>query len=133
MWNPVEFIPERAPNISGLWEATVKSIKKHLRSTTMGYALTYEQLMTVLTQIEAILNSRPLVPLNVHDETGLTALTPGHFLIGQPLTALPDKDYSTMKTIRHWNIVQRITQEFWQRWSQEYLTSLNHHHKWVRP
>ena len=107
------FIQQRAPNFGGLWEATVISIKKHLRSTTMGYALIYEQLMTVLTQIEAILNSRPLVPLNVHDETGLTALTAGHFLIGQPLTALPDEDYFTMKIIRHWNLVQRITREFY--------------------
>ncbi len=50
--------------------------------------MTYEELSTTLTQIKCCLNSRPLVPLD--DDGGIEALTPGHFLIGKPISALPE-------------------------------------------
>ena len=62
----------------------------HLKRIVANVKLTYEEFTTVLAQIEACLSSRPLVPLNVADNDGIQALTPGHFLIGQPLMALPD-------------------------------------------
>ena len=79
-----DFIPERAPHFGGLWEAAVKSLKKHLARIVGNVKLNFEELSTVLCQIEACLNSRPLVPLP-DDEDGIEALTPGHFLIGRPL------------------------------------------------
>ena len=51
--------------------------------------LTFEEFMTVLTQIKACLNSRPLAHIP-SDDDGIEALTPGHFLIGQPSEAIPD-------------------------------------------
>lgn len=71
-----------------LEEAAVKSVKYHLRKILGDVKLTYEEFSTVLAQIEACLNSRPLAALP--DDDGIEALTPGHFLIGKPLTALPD-------------------------------------------
>ena len=65
----------------------MKSMKTHLRKIVGNIKLTFEELSTLLTQIEACLNSRPLVPLP-SDDDGIEALTPGHFLIGQPLQAL---------------------------------------------
>ncbi|XP_057318296.1 uncharacterized protein LOC130663197 [Microplitis mediator] len=74
--------PPSAPHFGGKWEAAVKSIKFHLLS--IGESLfTYDQFATVLTQIEAVLNSRPIAPIS-KDSADLTALTPGHFLIGEP-------------------------------------------------
>ena len=126
------FIPERAPNFGGHWESAVKSKKKHLSATTNGKCLSFEEMSTLLAQIEAILNSCPLIPIS-SDDTNLSVLTPGHFLIGQPITALPDRDYSNMRILRRWNLVQMTIQDFWRRWSNEYLTSLNHHQKWRKP
>ena len=77
-----EFIPERAPHFGGLWEAAVKSIKKHLFCIVGTVILTFEEMTTVLTQIEACFNSRPLTSLPCDDDGVLQALTPGHFLIG---------------------------------------------------
>lgn len=50
--------------------------------------LTYEEFSIVLTQIKPCLNSRPMIPLNVANDNGKQALTPGHFLIRQLLMAL---------------------------------------------
>ncbi|GFX52931.1 integrase catalytic domain-containing protein [Trichonephila clavipes] len=55
-----KFIPPRAPSFGCLWEASVKSIKNHLRRVVSGSNLTYEEFLTVCIQIEGILNSRPL-------------------------------------------------------------------------
>ena len=52
--------------------------------------LTYEELATILVHVEACPNSRPWIPTNLADQEGLEDLTPGHFLIGRPLCALPD-------------------------------------------
>ena len=58
-----------------------------------------------LCQIEAVLNSRPLVPQSTQDDTCLQPLTPGHFLVGQSLTTLPDIDHSQCKgLLRRWNL-----------------------------
>ncbi|XP_036347031.1 uncharacterized protein LOC118756372, partial [Rhagoletis pomonella] len=78
------FIPPSLPHFGGLWESGVKSIKTHLKRVIGQTALTYERFYTLLTRIEALLNSRPLCPSN---DGEIDALTPAHFLIGQPLTA----------------------------------------------
>ena len=129
------FIPEHAPHFGGLWEAAVKSTKMHLKRIVASVKLTYEEFTTVLAQIEACLNSRPLVPLNVADDDGIQALTPGHFLIGQPLMALPDPSFSyrSVSLLRRWHLCQNLVRHFWQRWSGEYLTALNRYNKWHHP
>ena len=84
-----KFIPERAPNFGGLWESAVKSMKTHLRHVISDVKLTFEEFTTILAQVEAVLNSRPLVSMPCDDD-GIEPLTPGHFLIGKPLESLPD-------------------------------------------
>lgn len=81
-------IPPYAPHFGGLWERGVKSVKTHLKRVIGEQRLTYEELYTVLTKKEACLNSRPLHPLS-SDPNDLTPLTPGHFLIGDSIMALP--------------------------------------------
>ena len=93
------FTPERVPKYGGLWKSTVQSVKKHLSATTNGKCFTFEEMSTLLAQIEAVLNSPPLMPIS-SDDTHLSVLTLGHFLIGQPITALPDQDYSNTKILR---------------------------------
>ena len=129
-----DFIPERAPHFGGLWEAAVKSMKRHLSRIVGNVKLTFEELTTVLSQIEACLNSRPLVALPCDDD-GVEALTPGHFLIGRPLEALPDPavSFRSLSLLRRWDLWQSLVRHFWQRWSSEYLVSLQKFHKWHRP
>ncbi|XP_037931191.1 uncharacterized protein LOC119666002 [Teleopsis dalmanni] len=125
------FIPPRAPHFGGLWEAAVKSAKYLLVRTIGNVSLTYEELETVVTQIESMLNSRPITPLS-SDPNDPAALTPGHFLIGEPLTALPSRSETTTKQslLTRWKLVNHLKNEFWSRWSKEYLNELQCRTKW---
>ena len=117
------FIPEHAPHFGGLWEAAVKSFKTHLTRVVANVKLTFEELATVLTQIEGCLNSRPLGTLPCEDD-GVDVLTPGHFLIGRPLEALPDPSFSykQLTLLHRWHLCQALVRHFWERWSSKYLT-----------
>ena len=124
------FIPARAPHFGGLWEAGVKSTKFHLKRVLSHAHMTFEEMYTVLAGIEACLNSRPLCPLS-DDPNDLEVLTPGHFLVGAPLTSIPGPQYVDINVNRlsRW---QRLTQiqHFWQRWAKEYLCQLQERTKW---
>lgn len=124
------FNPPGAPNFGGLWEAGVKAVKHHLRRILGATLLTFEELATTLTQIEAILNSRPISPMsdNINDPQ---ALTPGHFLIGEPMNAASDPCVpQKISPLRRWQLLQQYTQHFWQRWRREYIVTLQQRYKW---
>lgn len=125
------FNPPGAPSFGGIWEAGVKSVKHHLRRVIGMSLLTFEELYTSLTQIEAILNSRPISPLS-DDADDYQALTPGHFLIGEPMNTVPDPTVNTpISPLRRWQLLQAITQHFWQRWRHEYISTLQQRFKWT--
>ena len=84
-WN---FIPPRAPHYGGLWEAAVKSAKKHLRRTMGNSVLTFEELTTLFCLIEAVLNSLPISVMS-DDPNEVEPLTPAHLSIGHRLDVLP--------------------------------------------
>ncbi|XP_038117973.1 uncharacterized protein LOC6051048 [Culex quinquefasciatus] len=120
-----KFIPPRSPNFGGLWEAAVKSFKAHFRKTIGSRTLTYDELHTVVQQIAAILNSRPLTPLS-NDPDDFDALTPGHFLTGRPLAAVPEPDLQEIPENRLalWQRTQAFVQQIWRKWKTEYLSNL---------
>lgn len=129
-----KFIAPAAPHQGGIYEAAVKSMKFHLKRIIMHQVLPYEQFNTLLIQIEAILNSRPLHPLS-DDPNDIQALTPGHFLVGEPLILpLPfdlDNRPDTVGT-RLWRERQKMIDHFWKRWQMEYLSTLQERKKWRR-
>ncbi|XP_055630624.1 uncharacterized protein LOC129771224 [Toxorhynchites rutilus septentrionalis] len=125
-----KFIPPRAPSFGGLWEAAVKTAKSTMVKTIGNSKLSYEDFVTVLTQIEANMNTRPLTPLS-EDPSELDVLTPGHFLTGSSLAALPDPDYSNipLNRLKHYQQLQQLVQNHWKRWKKEYLTEVNNQRK----
>lgn len=62
----------------------VKSMKRLLIKVIGAHTLTYEEFNTFVCRAECVLNSRLLTSMS-SDQDDLESLTPGHFLIGQPL------------------------------------------------
>jgi len=81
------FIPSAVPHFGGLWETGVKSLKTHLKRAVGSHTLSRDEFVTLLCQIEAYLNSRPLSD----DPNDMFALTPGHFLVDRPLVVVPEE------------------------------------------
>lgn len=125
------FIPSYSPVFGGLWEAAVKSVKYHLKRVLGSHTFTFEQLYTVLAEIESVLNSRPLTPMS-SDVNDTCYLTPRHFLTGAPLKCIPEKDVSNLpdNRLKFWNKCTAIKQQFWRQWSKQYLHVLQNRPKW---
>ncbi|KAL7293536.1 hypothetical protein TKK_0012979 [Trichogramma kaykai] len=128
------FIPPSAPHFGGLWEAGVRSVKSHLRRVIGDTVLTFEELSTLLCKIEACLNSRPLTELSYNPKDKLP-LTPGHFLVGEPTTSIPEPNLINEKIspANRWDIISKLRDIFWERWRKEYLQTLQKRVKWLRP
>lgn len=126
-----KFIPARSPNFGGLWEAAVKSFKRHMMRIAGDSLFTFEELNTFVIEIEAILNSRPLTA-NSADPNDPIPITPGHFLIGDSITSIPDWDWTDVPShkLSSWQQIQKSKQAFWKRWHKEYLNGLNIRNKW---
>lgn len=110
-------------------------MKHHLRRVIGEACLTFEELTTLLAQIEACLNSRPLYALS-NDPTDLAALTPGHLLIGKALTAVleaPPADRNGGTATNRWSLTTAMRDHFWCRWLAEYIHHLQKLHRWRRP
>lgn len=127
------FSPPRSAHFNGLVEAAVKSTKFHLKRAIKDAVLTFEELSTVLAQIEAILNSRPICELS-DDPNDTSILTPAHFLNIASGKAIPDEDLSEVRSNRltRWQLVQKICQDFWSKWRDEYLNQLQSRSKWLK-
>lgn len=106
-------------------------MKTHLKTVINETLLTFEEFYTVLTQIEAILNSRPLCPLSSSPDE-LEVLTSGHFLIGTLLLSLPETSLLEIPSnrVNRYQLLTQLQQSFWKRWSKEYVTQMQQRTKW---
>lgn len=95
--------------------------------------LTYEEMNTLLIQIEAVLNSRPLCQQS-DDPLDYEPLSPGHFLIGRELTAIAEPLYDDVKehALSRYQVIQKRKQSFWRKWSNDYLTDMQRRGKWFK-
>ncbi|XP_070075720.1 uncharacterized protein [Drosophila takahashii] len=107
-WN---FIPPHAPHWGGKWESAVRSVKMHLHRVLGNATLTFEQMHTLLAQVEAVVNSRPLYSTS---DTDLGYLSPAHLLIGRLYTLVPEGDLGTVPTNRlsYWQHSQSLLPGF---------------------
>ena len=127
--------PPAAPHFGGLWESAVRSMKKHLRRVMGDTKYTFEELTTISCQVEACLNSRPLLPLTSHNQDGLLTLTSSHFLLYDNPASYPEDPRIPDRPdlLKKWAHCQALIQHFWQRWSREYLAQLQARNKWQHP
>ncbi|GBM42553.1 hypothetical protein AVEN_140270-1 [Araneus ventricosus] len=126
-----KFIPPKSPNFGGIWEAGVKSFKFHLKRVIGSQKLTLEEFITILAEIEGVLNSRPLTPLSPEFDDFET-LSPGHFLIGRPINGIVEPFLSEIKETRlsKWQKITKFSQSVWKVWKRDYLCNLQQRYKW---
>ena len=79
----------RAPGWSGFFERMVRCVKRCLKKILKNAKLTYEELLTVVVEIECLLISRPLTDVSSEDRVEL--LTSSHLLTGRRLLSIPDE------------------------------------------
>lgn len=117
----------------------MRSTKSCLKRILGKASLNFEELTTILTEVEAVLNSRPLT--YIHNELDEPQpLTPAHFLVGNRLTSLPPKTIASnpqpaaqnRETLtKRWKYSQRLLNEFWTHWRRDYLMNLRSAHHCV--
>lgn len=115
-----------APHAMGYIEAGVKTIKHSLnRALDLQPAFDFEHFQTFVKKIQADVNSRPISPFN-DDPNNLEALTPGHFLIGRPMNARPERRFFAANVTLGAQFRRMIDmrQIFWETWKSQYLQSL---------
>ncbi len=119
------FNPPAAPHMGGAWERLVKSVKEVLYATMQDRVLTDFQFATLLTEVESILNNRPITSAS-SDVNDLEALTPNHILLGlhRKWDSMLDTNDRDVLSRRKWRQVQGAAVEFWKRWRKEYLPLL---------
>ena len=78
-------IIEFAPWIGGYYERLVGLVKKSLRKSIQKLHLTYESLLTLVTEVEAIINTRPLTYIGGDVDSGIS-ICPADFLSLNPKT-----------------------------------------------
>ena len=125
------FIPPRSPN--SRWEAAVKSMKHHLRRVMANSILNYEEMTIIICQIEQVLNNRPLMAVT-NNPDDILPITPSMLVNGSRLDTIPQPSLQTMDArghpVKRFRSIQQLLSQFWERWSSEYVASLQPRGKW---
>jgi len=127
-----KFNPPLSSHMGGVWERQIRTIRRILSLLLEQQLVTDEALITLMAEVESIVNSRPITPLS-NDPGDLEPLTPNHLLLLRkgphclpPGTFNKDDLYSR----RRWRQIQYLADVFWRRWTTEYLHLLQKRQKW---
>ena len=118
----------RAPWWGGWWERMVRNMKVSLKKTIGLKSLERTELETLLTEVEACLNSRPLTFVGDDIDNG-HPLTPSHFLLGRgshldKVSCEPSLDVSPELIKEKSKALEGRCDMFWKQWQDEYLKHL---------
>ena len=123
----------KGPWWGGFWERLMQSIKRSLRKSIGRSHLTYEQLHTLVVEVEAIINSRPLTYV-ADDEDGVTeCLSPSHLINGRRITSIPNSEHFEVVSTYHSLTTKlkhhrHLLNQFINQWRRDYLLNLRESH-----
>ena len=129
--------------MGGFYERMIGTVKIAMRKTLSQISLSTTQFTTLLTEVEAVINSRPIVYVGEDIDSGI-ALTPAHFLLVNPKNGVPtldedpDSEYliklsSEQSLLNKWKIMQTYLHQIWKTWTREYLLSLRERYQLTLP
>jgi len=123
------FNPPAASHHGGIWERCIRTARTILKLIEL--VLNDEGLLTLMCEVEAVINGRPITKVS-EDSRDLEALSPNHLLLLRQGAVLPpgvfrrEDNYSR----RRWCQIQYLADQFWKRWSREYIPLLQKRQKW---
>lgn len=129
------FNPPHSSHMGGAWERMIGVARSVLDSMLLGNSknLTHEVLVTLMAEVSAIINSRPITAVST-DPDDPVVLSPA-MLLTHRNTNIQQQDFSDMDTKdmyrEQWKRVQVLTEQFWIRWKRDYLNTLQKRHKWT--
>ena len=131
------FNPPAASHFGGVWERQIRTVRKVLSylSREFGSMLDDESFCTLMCEVEAIVNSRPLTTPS-SDPKDSTCLTPAHILHMKAGIVLPPPGVFQRADVylrKRWRRVQYLADVFWTRWRKEFLLTLQQRVKWNQP
>ena len=100
-----------------------------MRKVVGQQILSYEVFPTVINQIEAVLNSRPLFPLS-NNTNDPTAIRPAHFLVGDTMLSLPQNETRDTNLRTRYRLPKKLLHNFLKSWKRDYLTELQIRERW---
>ena len=129
-----QFIPPKAPWWGGYWERMVKMVKQTLKKMLGRSTLNYDEMNTLLVEVERVINSRPITYVYDDKEAVSYALTPSHLINGRSISTVPNcRHYDVVSTnqtlTRRSRHHRHLLQQFLERWRRDYLLSLRESHK----
>jgi hypothetical protein len=133
-WIEWEKNPPESSHMGGVWERQIRTVRNVLSSLLKDTPARVddETLRTLFVEVEAIVNSRPLAVDNLNDETA-DPLTPNHLLTMKSKVLLPPPgafERADLYCRKRWRKVQHLANEFWQRFSKEYIRVSQIRQKW---
>ena len=127
-----KFIIEASPWWGGFWERLVRTVKRSLRKVLFRASVNYEELETIIIDVEGIVNSRPLT--YIYDDDLDEILTPSHLLLGRRLLSRFDEEFDVGEDVNNFMLTKRmkyvlsLSTQIWNRFRDEYLLDLRSHH-----
>lgn len=127
-----KFIVERAPWWGGFYERLMRTLKQPLKKVLGRSSLSSDDMYTVLTEVEAMVNSRPLTFIS-DDPDEASYITPATFLIGREVTSIPvkpctGKEPGANTTRKEMNKILTAQNKYleliWKMWREEYVRNL---------
>ena len=136
-WVEFKFNVPHSSHMGGVWERQIRTVRNALEPLLLASAshLDDESFRTFLTEVENIINSRPLTTENLCDPDSPEPLTPNHLLTMKHKLLLPPPGRfvkADQYARKRWRRVQYLANEFWQRWRKECLHQLQTRKKWTQ-
>ncbi|XP_028394892.1 uncharacterized protein LOC114519037 [Dendronephthya gigantea] len=124
------FNPPTGSHHGGVWERCIRTTRKVIKAVTREQILDDEGINTLMCEVEAIVNGRPITKLS-DDPRDMEPLTPNHLLLLRAGPTLPPTTTTKQDAYsRRWRQVQYLADVFWRRWIREYLPTLQVRQKW---
>ena len=115
-----KFITEASPWWSGFWERLVLSTKRTLRKSLFRATVTYEELLTLIVEIEGILNCRPIT--YVYNDEFSEPVIPSHLIYGYRIlptksindqNLLENEQFSTCNLSKRIKYLHNLLESYW--------------------